>query len=236
MANLKKEEMKVDESDGINDSSANASNTSISFLSINHMDLILSNFKMKSVHRPDIEQYIELFNTQHSKELKLSKTISCIGSKPKTSAFRLSIYVQNVFVMEIKCQITANKESCVDNMNILEWNEYPLKRKQVANNQCLIEPSSHRLFQKLTIQSQIFYKQFYKKVNKKSATINPNIISLHRLMIWLSEYKDLYTKPCDGCNQMLSIDSDRYGLLLPTLRIKERDTVCAFHAACVHSK
>eukprot|EP01084_Bolivina_argentea_P038451 71080_1 len=186
-----KEEMDVDEKKEKTEQEINISPSSnLSFLDINNIEFVLSKFKLKSIGRNHIEQYIEIFNENESiNEIKLSKTITCISNQSKTILFRISIYIQNLFVMEIKYIQPKNNEPFIDgnNINIFEWNEYKLKRNKTQNNQCIVELSSYCLFQKLTIHSRVFYKQIYKKINKKKDNnINSSIIILHRLIIWLS--------------------------------------------------
>ena len=218
----------------------------LSFLDVNNLDTVSSSFKMKSVRRSDIDAYIELFNEKYdainnnvnANKMRMEKAINCSSSnKSKSITFRVSVCMMDLFVMEIKYIQQRKGDAMIDNINILEWNEYKFKRKNMQNNQCIVQLSQHCLFQKLTVNCRIFHKQINKKMrskkNEKKSNINPTIIILHRLMIWLNEYNDLYTASCDGCSTMLAFDSDQYGLLLPTIRIRDNDTICAYHIGCI---
>ena len=210
---------------------------SISFLDVNNMELVLSDFKVKLIGRAHIEQYTQMIskNNRYDDSVKVnaSKLMNCITKYYK--AYRLPIYIQNVFVLEIQLiQEKKNTQMMIEDVNIFEWNEYQSKRMNLEKNQNIVQLSKHCLYQKLTTNIRAFHKQIQRKIMKrKDWKINPTILILHRIIIWLNQYHDIYDKPCTGCNQLLSYDSDQYGLLLPTIRVIHENVTKAYHIGCI---
>ena len=229
------------------DIDSNEEHKNASFLDMENIEYALKDFKIKSIGRNDIEKYIELLNKNSDNDdrvkIKSSKLINCMTRYYK--AFRISIYIKNIFVMDINfVKEKKNIELKIDNINILEWNEYKIKREIIDKSQNIVQLSKHCLFQKLTSHSRIFHKQIERKILKKHRkqmndiddNINPKIEILHGIVIWLNQYSDLYDKECSGCNQLLSYDCDQYGLLLPTIRINDNNIINAYHISCVPIK
>lgn len=239
--------MDVDSGELVHSPNKSTKITFVAMLDLKQIELCLSEFTQKVSGRVEMDKYSEMFNQKaaESKDqtIRISKSISCISNKPNATAFRICIQINRLFVVEMKYIKDRNRDPFVEDIHILEWNEYESMRRDIPKNQFIADSSRHRLFQKLTVHSRIFQKQIRKKIlrqngkllkqQKEAVIINSSIVILHRMVQWVSEYRDLYEKCCSGCNQMLAYDSDQYGLLLPTLRIRSNGIVNAFHISCV---
>ena len=221
--------------------------TFTALLDLQQIEFCLAAFTQRVCSRVAVDRYSAMFNQKaacsRDQTIRISKSVNCAPNKPKASSFRISIQINRLFVVEIKYIKDRNRDPAVEDICIFEWNEYESQRRDTSNNQCVAELSRHRLFQKLSVHCRIFHKQIRKKILRQNGKllkqqndaviINSAVVILHRMVQWVSEYRDLYEKCCSGCNQMLSYDSDQYGLLLPTLRIRNNDTVDAFHISCI---